>query len=487
MKKIIMLVILLMGIEVCNINAGKPDYYLSEGDIANEFEIYEEYNPYIHKYYFNFGCTFNSHREVIEGTPTEFINTYEVGSYYINVDVSFYNVCTNEYNTITKQILIRVRDTTAPTINGVKNHVLEYGAKLPDFSEGIEYYDNYSFKSDIDFIINTSNININKLGQYPIYYTAADEFGNITTVTSMVTIVDTNAPSLSTPKSITVNVNDYTYDFRNDATANDVYEGDISSRIEIDYRDLDITKLGVYQIEYKVSDINGNETSAFTTVNVIDSEKPVINNVKPITIDYGTDINTVDFTKNISVTDNYYKELELNCDASKVDTNRIGDYVIAYYTVDGSGNLAAAYTTVHVVDNISPVLEVINNNVTISIGDSDYDFTQHFSFSDNYFEEPTLQIDTHRVNFNFPGFYTVTATVTDYSGNISQATLNVFVEGSSNISDTTDNVDGTSDNIEVESDEYESKDISKIVKPVLILSIPVAGFVLAKSYILKGQ
>ncbi len=484
MKKIIMLVILLLGVGVCNVNANPPKSYFGYYSLDNEYEVFEEYNPDVHKFTYLYGCIGTSYKEYIDGQVASYIETNTIGEYYVDVYVSYVDVCsTKELIEHIFSVKITVRDTISPTINGIKNYILEYGSKLPDFSEGISYYDNYSFKSDINFSINDLSVDMTRLGEYFVYYTAVDESGNTTVEASTVKIVDTSAPSLSTPKSLTVDVGDYTYDFRKDATASDLLEGDVTSRIIIDYKDLDIYRLGSYQIEYKVEDMSGNISSSVVTVNIVDREKPVINNVNEIAVEYGTDIDNINFGENVFISDNYYDNLELNYDLSKVNTNIIGDYLIVYYTIDGSGNICTVSSTVHVVDSINPTLEVLNNNIIVTVGDSNYDFKKHFSMTDNYFESPILAVDTSNVIFNSPGIYPIVATARDYFGNVTQMTLNITVAGVTDLTDKPTNTDG----VGVNSDEYESKDITKVIKPILILAIPIAAFVLAKSYLLKGH
>ncbi len=487
MRKIILLVIFLLGVEVCKVNASIPNYYLNLYTATTVYEVDEEYNPEVHKFTYVYGCIGSTFKEMVDGQLNGYIDTSIIGEYSVDVYLSFHNKCTGGTTSLTKSVKITVRDRTSPTIGGVKNHIVEYGSKLPDFYAGVFYYDNYSFSNDINFIVNASSVDETRLGQYLVYYTAIDESDNTTVEISTVTIVDTTSPSLSTPKSVTVDVNDYTFDFRNGATASDIHDGDITSRIEIDYKNMDIYTLGTYQIEYKVTDTSGNVASTLVTVNIVDRERPQINSVKEITVEYGTNLDEIDFIGNITITDNYYTDLELNYDITKVNINIVGDYMIAYYTIDGSGNISSVYSTVHVVDSVNPLIEVITDNIIVSVGDTGYDFSKHFVISDNYFENPTLSIDTSNVIFSSPGIYPVVATVTDYSGNASQVTVNITINGIAETPSDNNNADGANDNLGVNFNDYEAKDLSKIVKPLLILSIPVAGFVLAKSYLLKDH
>ncbi len=487
MKKIIMLVIILLGVELCNVNAYAPEFHYNVLREDRQFEVFDEFNSDTHKYLYGYTCTNGGSYGPIEGYLNDYIETNTVDSYLVTVNLFYYNQCTQEYVNEDLYVEIIVKDTQAPVIEGIKNYVIEYGSELPDFSKDIYYYDNYTFDNEIDFTINSYGVNTNRLGKYYVYYTAVDEFGNETTETSTVTIIDTNPPSLSTPKSITMDVNDYTFDFREGVTASDVYEGDITSRIQINYNDLDIYKLGNYQIEYIISDINGNETTALVTVDVVDREKPIIHNVKEIIVEFGANLDDIDITNNISVTDNYYDNLELKYDVSRVNTNVIGTYSIVYYTTDGSGNVATAYSNIKVVDSVAPVIEVIDDNIVINIGDSNYDFKKHFSITDNYYETPTLLIDTTNVIFNSPGKYPIIVTATDYTGNITQITMNINVDGVAENPGSTDNTQEKNNNIEIENNEYEATDLSKLIKPALILIIPVVGFIFVKSYLFKGQ
>ncbi len=494
MKKIIILAVFILTIGVCNINASQSGYNVFQYRVANIYEVNEEFDPEVDKFIYKYICDDGERGGLIEGNVESYIDTSKLGTFQTIVNLYYYNECTESMVSSSQKINIYVRDTTKPVIDGVKNYVIEYGSKIPDFTAGINYYDNYS--NNVEFYVDYSDVDATKLGEYTVYYTAIDEVGNKTEETSSVIITDTTKPSLSTTKTVTVNVNDYKYDFRKDATASDLYEGDISSRIIIDYMDLDIHTLGTYQIEYSISDLSGNKTSAIVNVDIIDREKPTINSVKEISIELRTDLDEVDFIGNITVSDNYDTSLVLNYDITRVNIDVIGSYVITYYTKDASGNIATVDTYLHVVDTTRPLIEIIDKNIVVLVGDNTYDFLKHFSASDNYTENPIITVDTRYVNFDTLGEYPITITATDTYGNISQVTVNIIVEGviddpidseDTNNYEDVDDKEGTRDNTKVNYDNYESNSIAKIAKSLLVLVIPVTAFLVTKSYLLKGH
>lgn len=85
----------------------------------------------------------------------------------------------------------------------------------------------------------------------------------------------TYAPSSDTDKPI-INVHQKTYvikthdnlDFLNNVTATDATEGNITSKITSNVKDLDFSKEGVKKVEYTVSDASGNTTSEIVYVTV---------------------------------------------------------------------------------------------------------------------------------------------------------------------------------------------------------------------------
>ena len=130
---------------------------------------------------------------------------------------------------------------------------------------GKEVNDNIKLIKDID---------INKLGNQEVEYECKKSFFK-KTITIKYNIVDKVAPELKVESEDIVSI--YVGDEYKvpTVTAIDNYDGDITDKVE-KTGEVDNTKAGTYEIEYKVKDLSGNETSKKITVEV--KVKPVVNN-----------------------------------------------------------------------------------------------------------------------------------------------------------------------------------------------------------------
>ena len=114
--------------------------------------------------------------------------------------------------------------------------------------------------------------------------------------------------------------------------------------------------------------------------------------------------------------------------SGSVDTDTIGDYTLSYEYTDGAGNTASADRIVRVVDTTKPVITLLGDeNTKIHRGET-YEDAGATAF-DNYDGDLTAKIVvTSTVDRRHTGDYTVTYSVTDAAGNVSdQVVRNVNV------------------------------------------------------------
>lgn len=137
----------------------------------------------------------------------------------------------------------------------------------------IEINSKYDFNSlkgkirnkDID-LSNNSNIDYSKLGEYEVTLESHEKYAINTKKKVKVYVVDDKKPV------ITLKDNDIVIDYKEEYaepgyTANDNYDGDITDKVIIE-NNIDNTKLGDYEVTYKVKDSSNNETILETTINV---------------------------------------------------------------------------------------------------------------------------------------------------------------------------------------------------------------------------
>ncbi|RUM66817.1 MAG: hypothetical protein DSZ06_02625, partial [Sulfurospirillum sp.] len=318
----------------------------------------------------------------------------------------------NNISTLTRSV--RVRDITKPdlTLIGSNPQIVrihqkyeEYGAKAVDDKDG-----NITEK----IIIDSSEVNISKVGDYNVTYTVSDSSNNSSILHRIVRVVDTLEPIItlngSNPQRVEVKT-DYIEQF---ATAHDNADGDITSNIKIDSSNLHINQLGQYLIKYSVKDSSGNIAIAQRVVQVVDTTKPVINLI-------GDDNITVAVNEEYSdlgavVSDNYDSSVQLRTSGS-VDSTKVGVYYMYYDANDSSSNVAdQKHRVVNVVDTIAPELSLIGESFVVVERNQKY-IDQGAVATDNYDKNITNIKIVNPVDENKTGIYYVTYNVKDSSGN----------------------------------------------------------------------
>jgi len=145
---------------------------------------------------------------------------------------------------------------------------------------------------------------------------------------------------------------------------------DVSNNINIDTSNLDVNKVGTYQIIYSYSTTKNEVKTAYRTINVIDNEPPKItllgSNI------YTMLVNEEYIEEGVLVKDNSDEELQENVIIeSNLNTNVPGTYYVKYIATDKSNNTSETYRTVIVknsyVTNTNTVLQNSFNDYGISL------------------------------------------------------------------------------------------------------------------------
>ncbi len=188
------------------------------------------------------------------------------------------------------------------------------------------------------------------VGDTIITWTATDAAGNTVTATQTVSVVDTTAPKLSIPQSITVeatsqygNIVDY-----GSATASDVVG------VTSIANDAPVTfPLGLTSITWTATDAAGNNATATQTVSVVDTTTPEI--IPPVNIvqEAQSRLNNVVSIGEAQTTDAVSIGTISN-DAPSVF--QLGETIVTWFTTDLSNNISNATQTITIVDTTSPTI-----------------------------------------------------------------------------------------------------------------------------------
>lgn len=138
---------------------------------------------------------------------------------------------------------------------------------------------------------------------------------------------------------------------------------DLSNQVVVDYSMIDITKLGKYEVKYKVN-YDDKEYTFTRYVEVVDDEAPVItlNGDEEINIVVGNSYNDPGY----NVVDNYDSKAsnKILID-NKVNINQVGVYEVIYKVTDDSGNTTTKIRRVNVLPNgdITNVTDLMESNL----------------------------------------------------------------------------------------------------------------------------
>ena len=142
---------------------------------------------------------------------------------------------------------------------------------------------------------------------------------------------------------------------------------DLSNQVVVDYSMVDITKLGKYEVKYKVN-YDDKEYTFTRYVEVVDDEAPVItlNGDEEINIVVGNSYDDPGY----NVVDNYDSKAsnKILID-NKVNINQVGVYEVIYKVTDDSGNTATKVRRVNVLPNgdITNVTDLMESNLISDI------------------------------------------------------------------------------------------------------------------------
>ena len=156
-------------------------------------------------------------------------------------------------------------DKTPPTITlkGANPQIIEFGRKYREFGADV--------KDDRDknptLTVDSSGVNIHKLGTYKVIYRAKDSAGNETTATRTLKIVDKTPPSLTLKGGKSISLERGTKYQELGFKAIDNVDGDITGKVKVT-GSVNSNREGKYTLTYRVTDSSGNEATATRTITI---------------------------------------------------------------------------------------------------------------------------------------------------------------------------------------------------------------------------
>ena len=184
---------------------------------------------------------------------------------------------------VIQDVSINVIDAKGPSLT-IEDFYIDYDARITELAVKSAMRVSDSTADGLEVVIDLSQYTpySGTLGDYPYSVTVTDKYGNKTTKTATVHVLDRKAPTIVV-KDLTVT---YPYALLSDdeikaaITADDGLDGPISkasiSLTDLDNYKVNHDKLGSYKIRATVSDKSGNEATAIINILVVDEDYPEI-------------------------------------------------------------------------------------------------------------------------------------------------------------------------------------------------------------------
>lgn len=354
---------------------------------------------------------------------------------------------------------VTIIKNNAPRIVGADDVTIKKGQNF-DKKKGVQAID--AEDDDLTSVMAIGgDVNVNMEGTYTLTYAVSDRDGNQAKVERTVRVVSDNVPVIENCNKVIIKVGEM-FDPRQDIQCWDKEDGNIKARLKIT-GSVDTNTPGSYELNYTVTDNDGNTTSMDRTVVVLSNEKPVISGASDIIVDINQPF---DKMAGVSAYDKEDKDLTEKIEVKgDVDIKHKGTYILEYAVKDKDDNVTKVSRRVTVVSNKPPVIHAgggaysnpnpsapstggsvlpsignifrpsTNSNpsapssglgdVTIDEG-SNFDAMEGVTVTDDNDSNLSVSV-AGNVDTSKPGTYTLVYTVSDTDGNVTKVTRRVTV------------------------------------------------------------
>lgn len=373
----------------------------------------------------SFGNTANSLVRLKPGSDT--VNTNRAGNYRIIY------LLEDDYGETELEVVFTVVEPSmsAPTIKEESKVFIEKGKNVSgiDLREGLIALDGNSedISQEIQVVssnIPTSNGTYHKGGVYPVTYSVTDQFGQTTTFSRDIVILEENDSAfLVTKHDYTLEMG-FAFDIFDFVSVEDSF-GNSNENVtyEIIESNVDTNHPGTYRVSVMFVDELGNFTVVSFDVKVKDTEAPTITQKDGVSleVDYGSKFNYKDF---FDVSDNANLPEDITVKIlQNIDTSKEGYQDFVVEVSDPEGN-TAKYTFEFYVKEAPPKPPVIDvKDITTEVG-SELNPKEH---AGQYGEDDTVVVDVGNFDGNKLGEYTISVTVTNKHNLTSTKTFKITV------------------------------------------------------------
>ncbi len=196
------------------------------------------------------------------------VDTTKIGKYTVKYT----------YNSIKKELIVKVCDTVSPKISAKENLTFDLGAEITP-----EMLISVKDKTECSLKFKNENEDFSKIGNYTVTVIATDEGKNSSKANVSFTVADPDKtpPVISGAEKISLNIGT-AFDAKKGVTVKDDF--DPAPTLEIDENGLNTKKAGDYTVIYTATDKSGNKVTVKRAVTIKNPEaqKPTNQTAKPV-------------------------------------------------------------------------------------------------------------------------------------------------------------------------------------------------------------
>ncbi len=240
-----------------------------------------------------------------------------------------YTVLDKDKTQVEAYATITVVDDYAPVFDGVEDKVIEPSPEAFDYLLGVTAKD---FEGKELEISHTGEVNTKKAGKYEVEYSATDKRQHTTKEKATITVKEVSVPKIEGVTDTTINKSVGTFDVLEGIQATDYKKNSLNIHVE---GTVDMTKSGVYELVYTVTDELDQTVSVNRKVTVVNDIKPTISGVEDVK--QNIIVGSFDPMANVSAQDSDGNTIPVEV-SGQVDPNKVGQYELIYTTKDSVGN-----------------------------------------------------------------------------------------------------------------------------------------------------
>ncbi|RDJ39246.1 MAG: HYR domain-containing protein [Crenarchaeota archaeon] len=258
-------------------------------------------------------------------------------------------------NSVNAQQTVSVIDTTSPTLYVPKDKVVEATSLLSNIVE-------FGTATATDAVgvasITNDAPDVFPLGLTSITWTATDTSGNQYSAVQQIHVVDTTAPGITPPESITIEAES----LQNNKV--DLGQPIVSDQVKLDFVTNDAPasfSLGETIVTWTATDSSGNIVNATQLVTLIDTQPPKITPPNDVILE-ATSLNGNIAELGMPVASDSVSDVIITNDAPS--SFPVGDTIVTWTATDENGNSASGTQKVSIIDTTVPQI-IIPDDITI--------------------------------------------------------------------------------------------------------------------------